>query len=474
MLKGITVFTGKIKPVIFMFFLCIVYWVYLIFNTEMPVVFDSLDYEALGKMIANEGWVQYFKTGPNREPLYPFLISISVRLAAIFKAGSYQPILKMIQISFLFVTQILLLTILRRLKVRETIILATVLYFGFSPSLLNASLSLFSEIASFPFALCLILSLNFAWKAAQGRGYAKVISAAILTALFFLAASFGKAIFIYVFYSIIFVFILRFLYSIKDRDYAIAKKTIVFTITAFVLFQLTLVSYKLMNKKYNGYYEFTSRSYELLFGNSSKRVKPETLSKILPHLAIIPGQGFCQKFFSQEDCWYADFQKVDAIRGVELAVPLAGVDPFEAPKRTLSLALEKVFSNPGQYILFTFLENFKMPFWESTQIGFVTYPSWLDKIYKKAIFKDLLRLIVSTLTIISFFHLFFYLARNLGRLFNPSERDEVLSCKFFIFFIILAFTALYSLFSIITRYALPIASLYLITIAIFIERRLSK
>ena len=39
----------------------------------------------------------------------------------------------------------------------------------------------------------------------------------------------------------------------------------------------------------------------------------------------------------------------------------------------------------------TALNGSKMFFWESTQVGFVTYPLWLQKIYDLKIFDDLLR-----------------------------------------------------------------------------------
>ena len=59
-----------------------------------------------------------FKTGPNREPVYPLLVSISMKMADLFVV-SYQKILAAFQILILFLTQILSLKILKRLRVSK-------------------------------------------------------------------------------------------------------------------------------------------------------------------------------------------------------------------------------------------------------------------------------------------------------------------------------------------------------------------
>ena len=40
----------------------------------MVIIVDASFYEKLGKMIHEAGWETYFRTGPHREPFYPFLI----------------------------------------------------------------------------------------------------------------------------------------------------------------------------------------------------------------------------------------------------------------------------------------------------------------------------------------------------------------------------------------------------------------
>jgi len=62
------------------FLLSLVYWLYLSVTVHMAIVFDSINYVALGKMLYAHGWIDYFKTGPNREPLYPLLIALSMHI----------------------------------------------------------------------------------------------------------------------------------------------------------------------------------------------------------------------------------------------------------------------------------------------------------------------------------------------------------------------------------------------------------
>ena len=100
------------------FGICWVYWFYLIFSSQMYIVFDAKGYEGLGKMLHEKGWVEFFRTGPHREPLYPLLISVSMHLADIFSC-SYEVITKFLQVVLLFSTQFLLLIALRQLKVKQ-------------------------------------------------------------------------------------------------------------------------------------------------------------------------------------------------------------------------------------------------------------------------------------------------------------------------------------------------------------------
>ena len=68
----------------FAFLIPLIYWIYLLFSSQMVIQYDSLDYEQLGRILKQDGWLEYFKTGPNREPIYPLLISWAMRIAYAF------------------------------------------------------------------------------------------------------------------------------------------------------------------------------------------------------------------------------------------------------------------------------------------------------------------------------------------------------------------------------------------------------
>jgi len=107
-------------------------------------------------------------------------------------------------------------------------------------------------------------------------------------------------------------------------------------------------------------------------------------------------------------------------------------------------------------------------FWESTQIGFVDYPDWLHKVFVTTWFKNMLRLFTSIITICSFLYMIFSTYRKRLSLFDFSEAAiEVQNC-FFILLITFGFISIYSLCYVLTRYALPIAPLYLLAIGYWI------
>ena len=103
------------------FLIPLLYWAYLYFNAQMDIKHDAVGYEHLGRLLYTEGWSEYFRLGPYREPLYPFLVSVSMQLADFFHVN-YQSIQKLIQISILLITQISIFKILHRLKIHEPII----------------------------------------------------------------------------------------------------------------------------------------------------------------------------------------------------------------------------------------------------------------------------------------------------------------------------------------------------------------
>ena len=136
----------KFPFVPFAFILSGLYWIYLALTSQMLILYDAFGYEQLGTIIYQQGWGEFFRAGPSREPFYPFLISVSMHIADACSV-SYHSIQKIIQILFLLTSQFLVLKILKNLRVQPLLCALTILYLGFSPALVNAAFSLFSEIA---------------------------------------------------------------------------------------------------------------------------------------------------------------------------------------------------------------------------------------------------------------------------------------------------------------------------------------
>ena len=97
----------KDKKILLSFLLPCFFWIYLLFSTHMDIRHDAVQFEYLGKVMANEGWAAFLKQGPTLEPLYPWIISLSMKMGAVLGI-SYQKIQSCFQIFLLFITQILL------------------------------------------------------------------------------------------------------------------------------------------------------------------------------------------------------------------------------------------------------------------------------------------------------------------------------------------------------------------------------
>lgn len=423
-------FTIKINKIIrFAFLLSIFYWTYLFFTSDMLISHDSIGYEKLGILLQEQGWIAYFKTGPHTEPIYPFIISISMGIGKILSIG-YQPVIKVVQLFFLFITQLLTLKILRFLKIRDILIALCILYLGFSPALINSALSVYSEIIVYPLILTIIIISVVKQPSVVGVYFGFV----------FLLLALTKGIF-----EIIAPIYLLFLFIHKRN-----LKTYIFI--ALITFYVLLGSYKFLNYKYNGNFVVTSRGGWSLYGNTARRMQPFTINKLFTALAYAPGEGVCKRIFDQESCRYWSFWKSDEF-GYTKVSELEGQG--EVNKKLISLSVELALRNPFQYAIFYGIEGTKMIFWESTKIGFVNYPKPLEALFNYQPFKDGIRFIMSLLTFLALLYLF------------RSKKPPILS---FMLIIIIIYVAAYSFFFILTRYALPIAPLYLIIITYYFEQ----
>lgn len=444
---------------------CSIYWVYLIFNSQPQMSCDALGYEFLGSSIHAQGWAEYFKAGPNREPLYPFIIAFSMKIGDMFFI-SYSKVQILIQVLLLLITQILSLAILKKLGVNRALRIAVILYLGFSPALVNSAFSLFSEITTLPFVIGIVLMSIFLWRNVQKMRYSRIIFWGLMLALLFLGATFAKGIFRYVFMIFLIPYVFMFFRFLKAGNRKSFMRVGVYIIVVLVVFNGLFFYYKFLNFKHNGNFEFTDRYGSLLYGNAAKRAEKLTFRMLLAHIAYIPGEGVAHRFFTPQEVEYCGFKRADYLRK-----HIKGLTNQES----IVLAWQKFLERPFQYILFMGIESVHIFFWESTQIGFVEYPAGLQRLFDFIPFKNSLRLIMSLLTSIAFIWMVVKVLKMRRVLFDTgSHESEPYQIKFFMILLVVSHAILYSFFSILTRYVLPLAPLYVISIACFLDRNKTR
>ncbi|HOW35833.1 MAG TPA: hypothetical protein PL155_05405 [Candidatus Omnitrophota bacterium] len=439
--------------IIYCFAASFAYWVYLFFASHMAISCDAIGYEKLGRLLYQEGWGAYFITGPNREPVYPWLVSVAMRIAD-GTGISYMYVQKSFQILILAISQFLLYRFLVLLNIRRGIIVGAILYFGFSPSLVNAGFSLYSEIAAYPFILGIIGSTYFLWKRTQEKKLWSVLGWAICLEFCFIGGTFVKGV-LEIGFPLYFLFLIIVFIRWRKKERASWQYALPLVLTA-VIFYGILGGYKGLNYRHNQCFTLTDRGAWALYGNTIRRMEPLTFKSFLSNLASVPGEGACRAFFSEEECYFWSAQKSDGIGMPRLGELVAqGIPVNEINHVLVRDSAKAALRNPFQYALLSATEAVKMLFWESTRIGFVDYPAWLERLFTLGIVKNGIRFVISGLTILAFFYLW---ARKEGGI--------LLAIKWFLTIYII----LHSFFLIVTRWALPVAPLYIIIIAYFLDQ----
>jgi hypothetical protein len=209
-----------------------------------------------------------------------------------------------------------------------------------------------------------------------------------------------------------------------------------------------------------------------LAGSAIKRAEPITLKVLLAHAASIPGGGVCRLFFTEDECRYTEFHIVDQY-GAAALQKISAVAPKEKVESALlSLSLKKIAERPFQYIFYMCIEAAKMPFWESTQMGFVIYPPWLENFFGRKSIRFSIRFIPAALTYLAVFSLTVRIFKRRHTIFNSGTKEEESIICFFMLLVIFIFTSLHSPFAVLARYNLPIAPLYIACIAYFLHNKI--
>jgi hypothetical protein len=434
------------------FILSFLYWVYLGFTTRMVIGGDAQGYQLLAEYI-QAGWSTFFATGPQREPLYPLFISQCMRLGEFFHVPHLH-IQTAFQIIVFGFTQYLLYLILKRLNVRPVITACAVLYFGFSPSLVNSAFSSYSEILTYPLILSILLLASHASQKFNQASFTKVISWGVALGLLFVALTSVKAVFELIFL----LFLIPLLWK---KPFS---KILIFVLAAVLTYEVPIISYKKLNENTNGQYALTDRGGWALYGNTVRRMQPLNLNRLIAAAAYVPGEGFCRQVLDEKRCFEWSTGPSDKIGlAANGTVAASNIAKTKRNSYFIKESAKEVFKNPPQYLLLAGLESFKILFWESTKIGFVIYPKWLDAFFDLSIFKNLLRVSAFLMTCI-----IVTLSLNL---FFRRQLPGFLMWSLFLMFI---YIFIHAPFFILTRYAFPIVPLILLLGAYCMEVALAK
>ena len=441
---------------------CILYWIYLASTAQPILVHDALVYEHLGSVINKHGWVEYLKTGPNREPLYPLLISLSMRLADGLSV-SYLSIQIFFQFVILFLSSLLILRILDRLNVRTFLKTCAVIYFGFSPAIINSACSLFSEILTYPFILLFILISANIFESIKTDKTKQVIIQTISLGFVLVSLTLIKAVFEVVISLILLFYLFWIIQTFIKKEKRLSKSLALSLIVLFLTSSTAIFLYKEANQKFNGHFALTDRGAWALYGNIARRMEPLNKDQIQEALAYIPGENFCKNVRGENNCGFWSWKISDQL-GADKHHELEkqNLPANQLDQKLITLAFGQMVEHPFQAVSLTFVEGSKMMFWESTQIGFVIYPTWLMKIYNGWLLKYGLSFGMALLTLLAVLYLIVFTLKQRNDKSQPLLGPMVV--------VILTFIAIHSIFYILPRYAFPLAPLYLVAIAFVLDR----
>jgi len=427
------------------------WWAYLAFTSQMLISDDAIGYHVFGEMLQKQGWGMYFITGPNREPGYLLLVASSLTLGQ-WTGWDYTAILKVIQLLLLGSTQLLVWRWLSLLRVSSAGIMLAVGYIGFSPALINAALSMYSEILIIPIFVAMILAHMYWWQAVCDQKQGKGIVLSIWIALIWLGCISVKAICWYVFlmYWVVLMAVLIWKLPAGKRRWALGGWVLAAGIVVG-----SIQSYLSIQFLYNGSRMLTNRGSEIFYANTVRRTAVLDRQTALAGILFVPGEGFCNALMPREKCWYWGIFNQDKIGFAPLqAWSGSRLSVYQQDQKLAAMGFEAIKTNPGQYALYTFSEAFKMFFWESTQVSFVLYAPWLQSFYAKGIVKDLWRFFPAVFSFWAFVVLVWHTWRIRHAHWNGYFSVIVL------LLVIILLSGMYALATIVTRYAFMLGPLW--------------
>jgi hypothetical protein len=454
------------------FIIPMIWWAYLFFTTQIVVVFDAIGYENLGQLIAHQGWAEFLRQGPQREPMFPWLVSLSMQMGDWWKIEYFYP-LKLIGILFLFLTMIFVYRLLKMLAVRPSVAALVILYIGISPVMTNSSMRLWSEFAAYPWVVLAVIWTIKSWKllenlSGEGQNYARVIGHAFMVALMFILIMSVKAVAEGVLILYLWPFYLRIIAHWRSGRFVQARQVAKFCLVVLIVFEGVVCAYRACNYYANGHFAFTNRGDWAFYGNTVRRMEPLTPRRLGAAIAFVPGMGICPAIYGTDDCdfWSARYSD-DLIAQKQNELAAQGITGNAASKYFTDTSIKMILSNPLQEILLMIVEAHKMFIWESS-IAFVAYPDWIENILYSPWCTNILKLILAALCWSACAFAFGFLCyRSLASHRKSDEQGQVI---FWILNFIFWYMAMYSLFFILDRYSFPIVSLFMVLLAFLLDK----
>lgn len=458
-------------------FACVTYLFYLASVTQTILYYDALGYHQNAQILWHKGWLGYWGSGLNREPLYSWFVSLSLRFADWLKMD-YVPILLLGQV-LLFIGMLCLLDrLLTKLKINDISKALVLLYAVFSPALINTTFIEWSEIITYPIVILVILSCIKGWKYLYNEQAS--VRGAFLRGVF-LALSMGALTSVKAVSEQVAIFLIGpWMYAVwKWRKSARRSLLSLGLVIGFISVYWTAINiYKEINWHYNGQYVLTDRGSWALYGNTARRTAALSSRQWLAAVLSVPTNGEeCFKLLNPPDeCRYWTFTVSDQL-GEEARERLQKQKlPLEEVNKTLvKESVIKMVQKPFQTAALMVMEAMKFMFWEyNARLEYAVFPNWLNAVYTNAFLHGLLHYGMALVTLISLIYAVVFMVKRRKILFEPEAKDfESTVVIFFTSFFILLFILFYSFFYCSGRYAMPLVPLFLLLIAFWFKRILS-
>jgi len=181
----------------------------------------------------------------------------------------------------------------------------------------------------------------------------------------------------------------------------------------------------------------------------------------------VPVTIFCSSVFRDEECNSWNFIAQDNFAETKLIeLSLKYKNNNDVNDELMSITKNLIITHPIHYTISSLIDSTKMLYWESTRIGYVTYPGWLSTIFNFVPVVIFFRIFPALVTFLGLLLSSIYLLKNRNQLnssFDHNPPQTIIICS--IYLMIIPYIALHSLITPVIRYIFPIAPLYLIIIA---------